>query len=179
MFPIRQANVEDLPFIIRIDLEDEGTTASMAGNKSAEELDEHRKSMASFLASAEKGAFLCDAPFSHHPIGLMMFRIRNRDLVPEYSILRQIDRSLFPDQGQLVEVFRLWVDRNYRKRGIATLLKRRLEQEAKRRGVPVIYSYTEAANIAVIQMNQKLEYNEVWRGPIWDGVVRVAFVKHL
>lgn len=108
-----------------------------------------------------------------------MYRIRNRDSVPDYSILHRIDRYVFPNDGQIMEVYQLWVDKNYRKRGIASELKLRLEDEAKTRGIQLVYSYTEESNILVIKMNNKLDYKEVWRGPIWDGIVRIAFIKHI
>lgn len=109
-----------------------------------------------------------------------MYRVRNRDDVPDFSILRRIDRALFPEDGQLMEVYQLWVDKDYRKRGIAYELKLKLEEEARIKGVQLVYSHTEESNIPVIKMNSKLDYEVVWRGPIWDDqIVRIAFIKHL
>jgi ribosomal protein S18 acetylase RimI-like enzyme len=180
MVHIRPAFASDLEFMIRIDLKSEGTTTTNA-NKTPEELEEHRNTISSFIENNEKGkgAFICEDHSSKKQIGLLMYRIRNRDSVPDYSILHRIDRYVFPNDGQIMEVYQLWVDKNYRKRGIASELKLRLEDEAKTRGIQLVYSYTEESNILVIKMNNKLDYKEVWRGPIWDGIVRIAFIKHI
>jgi ribosomal protein S18 acetylase RimI-like enzyme len=178
MFHIRPALTDDLEFMVRIDLKSEGTTTTNA-NKTPKELEEHRNTVASFLQNSKKGAFICEDQSSRKQIGLLMYRIRNRDFVPDYSILQKIERGVFPYNGQLMEVYQLWVDKDFRKKGIASKLKLRLEDEAKNRDIQLVYSYTEATNIPVLKMNKKLNYKEVWRGPIWDGIVRVAFVKHL
>lgn len=179
MFRIRPPLMSDLEFMIRVDLESEGTTTTNAANKTPEELEEHRNTIVSFLQNRDKGAFICEDQSTRKQFGLLMYRIRNRDSVPDYSILQRIDRGVFPDNGQLMEVYQLWVDSEFRKQGIASELKLRLEDESKYRDIHLVYSYTEATNAPVLNMNKKLNYKEVWRGPIWDGIVRVAFVKHL
>ncbi|MNY75862.1 hypothetical protein D3C86_2152660 [compost metagenome] len=44
------------------------------------------------------GAFICEEQSSQKKIGLLMYRVWNRDLVPDYSILRRIERNLFPEE---------------------------------------------------------------------------------
>ncbi|MGM1047006.1 MAG: GNAT family N-acetyltransferase [Bacillota bacterium] len=45
-----------------------------------------------------------------------------------------------------MEIFQLWVDPNYRRSGIATMLKKRLEEVAKINNVNLIYTHTEERN---------------------------------
>lgn len=180
MINIRSALASDLEFMVLIDLKSEGTTTKNS-SKTLEELEEHRRTISSFIRNEEIGigAYICEEQSSNKKIGLLMYRVRNCDSVPDYSILGRIDRNEFPKDGQLMEVYQLWVDKDYRKQGIASQLKLRLEEEAKSRGIQIVYSYTEESNIPVIKMNTKMDYNEVWRGTIWDGIVRIAFLKHI
>ena len=46
-------------------------------------------------------------------------------------------------------------------------------------GVHALYTHTEERNTHVIEMNLKLGYREVRRGPIWDEIVRVSLIKRL
>jgi ribosomal protein S18 acetylase RimI-like enzyme len=41
-----------------------------------------------------------------------------------------MDRSLFQADGRFLEIFNLWVDPDYRRQGLGTLLKRGIEDEA-------------------------------------------------
>lgn len=181
MIVIRKALACNLDFIFSIDFKSEGTTTTNA-DKTPEEIMEHRHTVSSFIENDDNGigAFICEDQSYKKKIGLLMYRVRNRDDVPDFSILRRIDRALFPEDGQLMEVYQLWVDKDYRKRGIAYELKLKLEEEARIKGVQLVYSHTEESNIPVIKMNSKLDYEVVWRGPIWDDqIVRIAFIKHL
>jgi hypothetical protein len=45
--------------------------------------------------------------------------------------------------------------------------------------VKLVYTHTEETNPHVLELNKKLGYVEVRRGPIWDEVVRVSLVKTL
>ena len=42
-----------------------------------------------------------------------------------------------------------------------------------------MYTHTEEENAHVIELNLKLGYFEVRRGPIWDEITRVSVIKHL
>jgi ribosomal protein S18 acetylase RimI-like enzyme len=115
-------------------------------------------------------------------IGLIAARFRNRnvdDHEPGSAFLKALDRSVFPQDGSYCEVYQLWVDPAYRRRGLATALKRRLEEEAIRRRVSMLYTHTESANLHVIALNLKLGYQVVRRGPLWDSVERVSLTKRL
>jgi len=69
------------------------------------------------------------------------------------------------------------VDPAYRRCGIATKLKRKLEELAQTIDVNVIYTHTEEKNQHVIELNKKLGYEVVRKGPIWVEVVRVSLIK--
>ena len=43
----------------------------------------------------------------------------------------------------------------------------------------MIYTHTETANAHVIELNRKLGYEIVRRGPIWDEIERTSLVKWL
>ncbi|WP_420850817.1 GNAT family N-acetyltransferase [Paenibacillus aceris] len=68
---------------------------------------------------------------------------------------------------------------SYRRLGLATKLKLKLEEEAESHKVNLIYTHTEETNNHVIELNKKIGYQEVRRGPIWDEVIRVSLIKQL
>jgi ribosomal protein S18 acetylase RimI-like enzyme len=78
-----------------------------------------------------------------------------------------------------MEIFQLWIHSNYRRIGLATKLKEKLEEEALYHKVSLIYTHTEESNNHVIELNKKIGYQEVRRGPIWDDVIRVSLIKQL
>lgn len=65
----------------------------------------------------------------------------------------------------------------YRRYGISTKLKRKLEELAQTIDVNVIYTHTEEKNQHVIELNKKLGYEVVRKEPIWVEVVRVSLIK--
>jgi ribosomal protein S18 acetylase RimI-like enzyme len=67
----------------------------------------------------------------------------------------------------------------YRRQGIATRLKQRIEEETRQRGMQMIYTHTDAKNEHVIELNRKLGYQFVRCGPLWDEVPRTSLVKWL
>jgi ribosomal protein S18 acetylase RimI-like enzyme len=76
-------------------------------------------------------------------------------------------------------VFLLWVHPAYRRRGLASALKRECEAEAVRRGVSMIYTHTHERNTHVVELNRKLGYVDIRRGPMEDAALRVSLVKRL
>jgi hypothetical protein len=58
-------------------------------------------------------------------------------------------------------------------------MKLELEAECLRRGVRTIYTHTEVQNQHVLDLNKKLGYREVRRGPVWDSFIRVSLIKSL
>jgi ribosomal protein S18 acetylase RimI-like enzyme len=87
--------------------------------------------------------------------------------------------DLFPADGGFCEIFQLWVAPEYRRQGLATHLKQQAEEEAQRRGINLLYTHTEESNKHVIELNLKLGYSEVRRGPMWDEAVRVSLIKQM
>ncbi|MNV93361.1 Acetyltransferase (GNAT) family protein [compost metagenome] len=109
-----------------------------------------------------------------------MYSIVNRDAkFPWKTIFHEIDRGSFQEDGRFVEIFQLWVAPEYRRSGIATKLKLKLEELAKSNDVNLIYTHTEERNKHVIELNEKLGYRIIRRGPIWDEIVRVSLIKQI
>ena len=160
-------------------MKDEGVTTS--GSKmSVDELEQHFEKIKKFVSEEDRGAFIAEDAESRKRIGLIMYSIVNRDgTFPWKTIFHEIDRGLFQDDGRFVMIFQLWVAPAHRRKGIATKLKKKLEELAKAIDVNLIYTHTEERNTHVIDLNKKLGYREVRKGPIWDDIVRVSLIKHL
>jgi ribosomal protein S18 acetylase RimI-like enzyme len=172
---IRGATPNDLEWLVRIDLQDEGVTPGYRRNWGEAELETHRQLILSFILDG--GA--CIAERTRFPVGTILWRIRQLELVEPGSIFRSIDASVFPPNGTFAEVYQLWVDPKHRRAGIGTALKRSIETAVRSQNVQLIYTHTEETNSHVLALNNKLGYREVRRGPIWDEVVRVSLVKDL
>jgi len=174
MIHIRPAIASDLELLVAIDERDEGITSSKPA-RSASEVVEHRQRIRSMIDA--DGARIADADGT--PIGVILWLVRLLAETDPTYVFRQLDASLFPADGRFIEIFQLWVDPAYRRRGIATALKREVEVAARARNIGLIYTHTEEINTHVLALNAKLGYREVRRGPIWDDVVRVSLVKQL
>jgi ribosomal protein S18 acetylase RimI-like enzyme len=165
--------------MIAIDLKDEGVTHSDT-KLSFEAVQEHSAKIQRFVTDEERGAFICEDETRSKSIGLIMYSIVNIDSVqPWPTIFHELDRSLFQEDGRFVEIFQLWVKACYRRQGIATGLKTKVEEAAMGRGVNTIYTHTEADNTHVIALNEKMGYRTVRSGPIWDDIIRVSLIKQL
>jgi len=172
---IRRATSDDLDFLVRVDLEDEGISSNLSDGWDADQFREHRRKIANFISN--EGALVADSEDAKQ-IGTILWRFRELNEPAIESTFLEIRDELPPD-GKFCEIFQLWVDANHRRQGLATRLKTLVEAEAAERGVRAIYTHTEATNHHVIDLNLKLGYREVRRGPIWDEVVRVSLVKDL
>lgn len=118
MICLRKADINDLSFLVEIDLLDEGVTPTEEIEQSKEEVIQHRDKMRLFLTESDKGALIYEDLESNEKIGLIMYRISNRDKeYPWKTIYNEIDRSLFQEDGRFLEVFQLWVNPNYRRKG--------------------------------------------------------------
>lgn len=176
---IRKAVKTDLDFMIQIDLKDEGITTSDS-ILTEEELKDHSNKILKYVTEEDRGAFIFEDEKSKKRIGLIMYSIVNRDAkFPWKTIFHEIDRGLFQEDGRFVEIFQLWVAPEYRRSGIATKLKLKLEELAKSNDVNLIYTHTEERNKHVIELNEKLGYRIIRRGPIWDEIVRVSLIKQI
>ena len=181
MIRIRPGRDGDFDLLYRVDVEDEGISVDFKAGWTPEQWADYRVRIRSFLIDADKAVFIAEDAPAGQSVGLIAARFRNRDGPDDLgsTFLATLDRSIFPADGLFCEVFQLWVDPAHRRHGLATTLKRRLEEEAIARGVGMIYTHTEAANQHVIDLNLKLGYQIVRRGPIWDDVERVSMTKEL
>ena len=176
---LRRATLDDLDFLVRVDLNDEGVTPGYRDEWGEAEAAEHRAKIQSFITDGDKAALVADAP-TEPRIGAILWRYRNvkTEAMIEETIFREIEPVL-PSDGAFCEIFQLWVDPGYRRQGIGTALKRVAEEDAVARGVGMIYTHTEERNLHVIELNEKLGYRGVRRGRIWDEIIRVSLVKDL
>ena len=177
MIRLRKACPSDLDDLVRIDLKDEVSIYSESGMTS-EERKLHRKKIARFVSDPDRGAWIFEEEAAKKPIAAIMYSVANRDQeYPWKTIYHELDRSLFQEDGRFIEVFNLWGEPEYRRQGLATKLKRRLEEEARDRGINLIYTHTQYEH--VVKLNLKLGYREVRRGPLWDDIIRVSLVKSI
>ncbi|OPA73670.1 hypothetical protein BVG16_26585 [Paenibacillus selenitireducens] len=175
---IRKADVDDLYFLVKIDLKDEGITTDTDNIMSPQERLEHREKIRTFVMDEDRGALILED--QTNKVGTIMYCISCRDKeYPWKTIFNELDRNLFQEDGRFLEIFLLWVHPSYRRIGHGTELKLKVEEEAELHGVNLIYTHTEERNMHVIELNNKLGYKEVRRGPIWDSVVRVSLIKHI
>ncbi|RKN82249.1 GNAT family N-acetyltransferase [Paenibacillus ginsengarvi] len=180
MLSMRKVNRDDHEFLVRIDLKNDGYTESAVMEMSEAEKREHENKIMSFLVDEERGGYVIEDTAQEKPIAMILYAIANRDReYPWKTIYSELDRSWFQEDGRFLEVFNLWVHPDYRRTGLATQLKRKLDEEAERCGVNLIYTHTEERNLHVVELNEKLGYRQVRRGPIWDDVVRISLIKQL
>jgi ribosomal protein S18 acetylase RimI-like enzyme len=184
MLILRKATTHDLDFLIQADLSSDGCESPATDMTDVERRD-HQKKIAAFVEDEVcNGAWVIEDRTANRPVGMILCRFRTRPLSDreEYTgdtVYHQLPDAVFPSDGRFCEIFQLWVDPAYRRRGLATQLKMQLEAESRRRGLGMIYTHTEEQNLHVIEMNRKLGYIEVRRGPIWDETPRVSLIKHL
>ncbi len=179
MLHLREATMNDHEFLVRIDLKDEGITVTDKVEMTIEEIVEHSNKIKSFITDEDKGVFVIKDNDLNKQVGMIMYSIRNRNYVEPYTIHNELDRNLFQEDGRFMEIFQLWIDEQYRRLGFATKLKLQLEKVCKIHKVNLIYTHTEETNYHVIELNHKLGYQEVRRGPIWDDVIRVSLIKRI
>lgn len=181
MFTLREATSNDLDFIVEVDLEDEGCTSTYMNSWGPDELAEHRDKIAAFISDNDKAAWVYEHAETGCLTGVILWRYRNQrqETFEGWSIFSQLDERLFPTDGAFCEIFQLWIAPEFRRRGLASGLKRQAEAESLRRSVKLLYTHTEECNPHVIELNLKLGYQEVRRGPIWDEIIRVSLIKPL
>jgi ribosomal protein S18 acetylase RimI-like enzyme len=187
MLVLRKAIDADLDFLVEtdlaVDIEDAPDEPDEPATWSAAERAAHRAKIASFITDADKGAWVYEDTDSGARAGMILFRFRDRTHEPHNEsndfLFRLIDARHLPPDGRFCEIFQLWVAPPYRRRGLATRLKQQAEAESRRRGLRLIYTHTRASNPHVIELNLKLGYREIRRGPLWDDVLRVSLVKWL
>ena len=182
---LRRATENDLEALFAIDRKDEGYSSGDDESPREEDprvLERQRAKIAGFVRDPDKAGWVFEDPPSHKIVGMIlcMFRDLNAPspIPPKPDFFAQIRQHL-PADGRFGDVFNLWVAPAYRRQGLATRLKRQFEAETRRRGLKLLYTHTEQTNPHVVELNRKLGYREIRRGPIWDEVVRVSLVKNL
>ncbi len=180
MLQVRKAEEHDLNFLVWIDIKDEGVSSSYMANWTDAEWAAHRAQIAAYVAGEDKIAFVVEEKESQRRVaGVYADILQVRDVAGQWRMFQTISTGLFPRDGRFCCIFQLWVDPTYRRQGIGSQLKQRVEAEAVRRQVEAMYTHTEATNEHVITLNKKLGYREIYRGPMWDDIERVALLKRL
>ena len=175
MVRMRKAIPSDLDYLVRIDLKDEVSFFNTS-SLSAEEMRLHQEKISKFVSGSDRSAWVLEDEATGKQIAAILYSVANRDQeYPWKTIYHELDRGLFQEDGRFIEIFNLWVEPEYRRQGLATRLKCKLEEEARSRGINLIYTHTQYEH--VIELNRKLGYREVRRGPIWDDVIRVSLIK--
>lgn len=184
MLNIRRATLQDLDFLIAVDLLGEGMTPT-PDEPPMTEADrlEHREKIRSYVTTVDDVGWVVEDTSAGRLVGMIMAKFHDRlheaQTVANTFIYRYIGDDILPPNALFCEVFGLWVDPAYRRQGLASRLKQEMEQEARRRGMKSLYTHTEAVNAHVIELNEKLGYRAVRCGPIWDEIPRVSLIKNL
>ena len=179
--------MDDLDFLVATDLlvdceDDPGEPVYFDGWGDAERA-EHRAKIAAYITNPDKYAWVYEDANTRQDIGMFLVWFRDRHTEPHTPatdfLFQFIDESVLPPDGRFCEVFQLWVHPAYRRKGLASAMKRACEDEARRRGIGLIYTHTRERNAHVVELNRRLGYEEIRRGSLWDDAVRVSLVKRL
>lgn len=184
MVIIRRAVYEDLNFLVETDLLGDGYTINPNDPPmSLDDLESHRNKILSFVLSLHDCGWIAEDEEKGEKVGMVLARYRDIYNEPDSEanqfLFRYIDKTMIPDDGRFCEMFQLWVAPALRRQGIATRLKLQVEQEARQRGIHMIYTHTETRNQHVIDMNLKLGYQIIRCGPMWDDISRTSLVKYI
>jgi ribosomal protein S18 acetylase RimI-like enzyme len=184
MITLRKAQPDDLNFLVETDLLEDGYTPNPAEPPmTVTEQAAHRTKISAFVTGPNDAGWVAEDAATGAKVGMILVRFRDRQHEPNNEANRFLFRfladSIFPEDGRFCEVFQLWVAPAYRRQGIATRLKRQIEEEARQRAIRMIYTYTETQNEHVIELNRKLGYQVVRCGPLWDETPRTSLVKWL
>jgi ribosomal protein S18 acetylase RimI-like enzyme len=170
---LRRANPGDLDFLaftdLLVDREDAPDEPIYFDGWGETERAVHREKIRAYIADADKCAWVYEDTGTCENVGLLMAWFRSRHTEPHTEasdfLFRYLDESILPPDGRFCEVFQLWVHPEYRRRGLATALKRECEAEARRREVRMIYTHTRECNAHVVELNRKLGYVEFAAAP--------------
>lgn len=176
VFEIRIATLDDVDFLVAADI---ATDVEDIGDRSQftdKEAKVHREKIIAFIQDDDKRAWI--AHQDKFRTGMILCRYRNYEEAIGGNIsFQEMGRDVFPEDGLFIEVYQLRVAENFRRRRIATHLKRHAEIDARLHGVKLIYTHTAIEH--VLEMNLKMGYREVRRGTMWDDKIRISLVKDL
>lgn len=175
---LRRLEPSDLDAVAKALQAGEGYTQTTA---LAETWQDIRAGLAGFGEDGVNEGFVVGEGGVESPVAFLLYRRRNRatDNFGEGNVLGLLEDRVFPSDGRFLQVHELWVAPQARRRGIGRALKRALEAAAACEGFGMIYTVTEATHRAAMTLNRQLGYLEVYRGPMWDDVARVALTKHI
>jgi ribosomal protein S18 acetylase RimI-like enzyme len=187
LLQLRNATLDDLDFLVAtdflVDREDAPGEPAYFDNWGDAEHTEHRAYIATFITDPNKSAWVYEDTTACCNIGMFLVLFRSRHTEPHTEandlLFRFIDESILPPDGRFCEVFQLWVHPDYRRRGLASEMKRVCEAETRQRGIQLIYTHTRERNANVVMLNRKLGYEEIRRGPMWDAASRVSLIRRL
>jgi len=178
---LRAVRPDDLDGIAAVLALAEGYTVTEAERALSFTLGAMKQSLAGFGdGGARQGLVAMDGE-GGAMVAFLLYVLRNKltDSYPTGDTLQRLPRSEFPGDGRFLQIFDLWVSPDWRRRGVAVALKRAGEAAARSLGIGMILTYTEAVHAAVLNLNAALGYREIYRGPMWDEVERVALTKRL
>ena len=75
---LRKAEAQDINFLVKIDLKDEGVAVSHMVDYGAEEFAQRRDKIAAFVLSDDKDAWVFEDVEANRVIGIILWRFRNR-----------------------------------------------------------------------------------------------------
>jgi ribosomal protein S18 acetylase RimI-like enzyme len=176
---LRPARRSDFAWMAKILSIGEGYT--LPAGSTAFDAQDMEQSLATLAADDLLLGLVADDLATRTAAGFLLGIRRNRliDVHPPGHILSRLPASLFPANGRFLQVYDLWIDPAWRRRGLASALKLMLEAQARDLGAACILTYTEATHTTARRLNARLGYREVYEGPMWDEVDRVALIKRL
>ena len=102
---LRQATLMDLDFLVRVDRKDEGDSSAYMNGWGPKEIAEHRDKVAAFVLADDKAAWVFEDTEANRLVGTILWRYRNRlsETFEAWSVIGQLDKSLFPPDGAFCE----------------------------------------------------------------------------
>lgn len=179
MLELRSAIPEDLNLLVWIDIKDEGVSSTYMAHWSDAEWAEHRERIRGFIQTDDKVALIAVDPETQLRVGALYADYVPKDQALSFWPYLAESLGTFAEHSRFGSVFQLWVDPEWRRQGIALKLKQAFEDDARNKGVAALYTKTETENSHVIELNLRLGYTEIYRGPMWDHIERVALLKTL
>lgn len=171
-FDIRLAKATDAEAIMRAFASGEGYTELTPPTD-----------MTAFLQTPNYYGLVATQP---HPksvtyLGVLLFRYRNRftesaENLEDHGVFKELSPELFSESGDFCEVFDLWVHPSFRRQGIASQLKKKMVAQILQDHIFTVYTHTESRHEHIIRWNQKLGYQIVREGPIWDETPRTSLM---
>lgn len=179
MFQIRNQNEHDLDFLQRI-LQREAHAHALFIPQGDETADQLLAQISAYVQDQDKGALIYADEPSGQPVGVAIYRCRGgAGPFTETEVFSRIDPKVLPAKGDFLEVVLFWIHPDYRRLGLGRELAKRLEGEAHHRNIHTIYLQTEGKNAGAMAFTRAMRYKEVYRGPLWDEVVRVGLIKRV